>query len=167
VTGAGGRPTDVDREFVSLFMAYDENESWFLDYNIRTFTTDSKGVDKFESGPKDDQGNFSFVGNGFLPSNFKFTINGYQYANGALMTMKKGERVRWYLLAINAVNSHSPHWHGNVVMQGGHQTDVVALLPAQMETVDMVPDDVGTWMYHCHVDDHMDGGMIALYKVEP
>jgi FtsP/CotA-like multicopper oxidase with cupredoxin domain len=35
-----------------------------------------------------------------------------------------------------------------------------------METVDMTPDDPGTWMYHCHVDDHMAAGMMALYKVE-
>jgi manganese oxidase len=168
VSGPGGRPTDVDREFVNLFMIYDENESWFIDYNIKTFTKDPKGVKKFESAPKDDQGNFSFVGSGFVPSNFKPTINGYQYANGPLMTMKKGERVRWYLLTVgNGANFHTPHWHGNVVMQGGHRTDVVALSPAQMETVDMVPDDAGTWMYHCHVDDHMEAGMMALYKVEP
>jgi manganese oxidase len=35
-----------------------------------------------------------------------------------------------------------------------------------METADMVPDNVGTWMYHCHVDEHMVMGMMALYKVE-
>jgi hephaestin len=131
-------------------------------------TTDPKGVKKLEAAPKDDQGNYNFVGSGFVPSNFKATINGYQYANGPLMTMKTGERVRWYLLTMgNAVNFHTPHWHGNVVMQGGHRTDVIALSPAQMETVDMVPDDAGTWMYHCHVDDHMEAGMMALYKVEP
>jgi hephaestin len=39
--------------------------------------------------------------------------------------------------------------------------------PAQMETVDMVPDDPGTWLYHCHIEDHMDIGMMTLYKVEP
>jgi manganese oxidase len=31
----------------------------------------------------------------------------------------------------------------------------------------MVPDNVGTWMYHCHVDEHMAMGMMSLYKVEP
>jgi hephaestin len=29
----------------------------------------------------------------------------------------------------------------------------------------MVPDKVGTWMFHCHVDDHMKGGMQTLYRV--
>jgi FtsP/CotA-like multicopper oxidase with cupredoxin domain len=49
----------------------------------------------------------------------------------------------------------------------GHRTDVVPLAQAEMETADMVPDNVGTWMYHCHVDEHMVMGMMALYKVEP
>ena len=30
----------------------------------------------------------------------------------------------------------------------------------------MVPDDPGMWMYHCHVDDHMLAGMMALYRVD-
>jgi manganese oxidase len=64
-------------------------------------------------------------------------------------------------------NFHTPHWHGNVVTHDGKRTDVIDLSPAQMETVDVVPDDPGTWMYHCHLDVHMQAGMMALYKVEP
>jgi len=30
-----------------------------------------------------------------------------------------------------------------------------------------VPDDPGTWLYHCHVEEHMDTGMVTMYKVEP
>ncbi len=33
--------------------------------------------------------------------------------------------------------------------------------------MDMVPDSRGTWMLHCHMDDHMHAGMVTLYKVEP
>jgi FtsP/CotA-like multicopper oxidase with cupredoxin domain len=85
-----------------------------------------------------------------------------------MMTMKKGERVRWYLLTMGeGANFHTPHWHGNVVLDHGKHTDVLFLGPAQMETVDMVPDNIGIWLYHCHVEEHMDMGMTALYKVEP
>ncbi len=164
---ASGKPKDVDREFVNLFIIVDENGSWYLDENIKRFTSDPKGVNKQELITADDEGVFSFFGSGFVAANFKSTINGYLYANMPLMTMKKGERVRWYLMTIGfGANFHTPHWHGNVVLQAGRKTDVVALSPAQMETVDMVPDDPGTWMYHCHVDDHMQAGMMALYKVE-
>ena len=32
---------------------------------------------------------------------------------------------------------------------------------------DMVPENPGTWMFHCHIDDPMEAGMSALYKAEP
>jgi hephaestin len=168
LAGPDGKPKDVDREFVSLFMIFDENASWYLEHNIQTYTADPKGVNKMEFIPADDEGRFSLAGSGFVAANIKATINGYLYANGPRMTMKKGERVRWYLLTMGeGFNFHTPHWHGNVVVNHGRRTDVVFLGPAQMETVDMVPDDPGIWLYHCHVEDHMDVGMMTLYKVEP
>ena len=82
--------------------------------------------------------------------------------------MKRGERVRWYLLAIgNGINFHTPHWHGNTVLKNNERTDVIALSPAQMVTVDMVPDDPGIWLFHCHIADHMRAGMSAFYQVLP
>jgi hypothetical protein len=36
-----------------------------------------------------------------------------------------------------------------------------------MLTVDMVSENPGTWMFHCHIDDHVEAGMSALYQVEP
>ena len=166
--GPTGRPKDVDREFVSLFMIVDENASWYLQHNIDTYTSDPKGANKLETDASDGKGNFNIFGAGFSGVNFRSTINGYMFANGPLMTMKKGERVRWYVVTIGeGVNLHTPHWHGNVVLDGGKRTDVIFIGPAQMETVDMVPDNLGTWMYHCHFDEHMQAGMMALYKVEP
>jgi len=168
MAGPSGRPRDVDREFVSLYMIYDENTSWYLQHNIDTYTSDPAGVKKLENAPTDETGNFNPFGSGFIAVNFRATINGYSFANGPMMTMKKGERVRWYVVTIGeGANFHTPHWHGNVVLDGGHRTDVIAISPAQMATVDMVPDDPGIWMYHCHVDEHMEGGMMARYQVLP
>jgi FtsP/CotA-like multicopper oxidase with cupredoxin domain len=164
--GPDGKPKDVDKEFINLFMMVNENSSWYLDHNIQTYTTDPKGAKKPELPPPD--ADFSINGPpSFIGSNFKFSINGYLYANMPIMTMKKGERVRWYLVTVGEGQLHTPHWHGNVVLDSGKRTDVISLSSAQMETVDMVPDDVGTWMYHCHFDEHMAAGMVALYKVEP
>jgi len=84
------------------------------------------------------------------------------------MTMKQGQRVRWYLVDMgDVVNFHTPHWHGNTVLYHGYRSDTLFLLPAGMETADMVPDDPGLWLFHCHVDDHMDAGMMARYEVIP
>jgi manganese oxidase len=163
-----GKPRDVNREFICLYLLFDENVSWYLDHNIETFTTDPEGLNKVEFAPVDTEGNFSGVGSGFTVANAKFAINGHIYGTGPLMTMKKGERVRWYLVALGEQFSvHTPHWHGNVVLHDGKRTDVVPRMQAQMETVDMVPDNPGIWMFHCHIDDHMDAGMATLYKVEP
>ena len=162
-----GRPKDVDKEFVTLFMIFDENQSWFIDENIKRHTDDPAGTKKDEATPMDWQGLFDFVlPGGFSGANERFAINGMQYANLPMMTMKKGDRVRWYVITMgNGFNLHTPHWHGNVVLDHGSRTDVLVLASAQMKTVDMVPDDPGVWLYHCHLSDHMEGGMVARYEV--
>jgi len=164
-----GTPDDVDREFVTLFMIYNENESLLFEDSIRKFISDPKGLNRFESFPKDPNGNFDpILGTGFASQNFRAAINGYQYADGPVMRMKKSERVRWYLVSIGeGFNNHTPHWHGNTVTVNGQRTDVISLMPAQMVTADMKPDAPGTWLFHCHVSEHMDAGMAARYEVLP
>jgi len=46
-----------------------------------------------------------------------------------------------------------------------HRNDVYDLLPESFATVEMIPDAVGTWMLHCHVNVHLDGGMKTLFTV--
>lgn len=164
-----GTPKDVDREFVTLFIILDENQSWYLNHNLETYCGDPKKVDKGEFIPVDVEGASSlFIGGGFATVNHKATINGFLFGNMPMMTMKKGERVRWYLLSLgDGANFHSPHWHGNVVLHDKKRTDVVTLMPAQMIVTDMVPDNPGTWMFHCHVSDHLEAGMHAHYHVLP
>lgn len=163
-----GTPKDVDREFVTLFMIFNENDSWYLQHNIQAYTSDPKGVNLSDINPIDVSGVFTLIGSGFVDSNQKFSINGYIYGNGPIMEMRKGEHVRWYVVTLGyGFNFHTPHWHGNSVTVNGQRTDVISIAPAQMVTADMVPDDPGIWLYHCHVSDHMDGGMIARYEVKP
>jgi hephaestin len=45
------------------------------------------------------------------------------------------------------------------------RTDVAALLPMGMAVADMVADNPGTWLFHCHVSDHLRMGMQATYTV--
>jgi hephaestin len=63
------------------------------------------------------------------------------------------------------VDLHTPHWHGNDVVVSGMRMDTVSLLPAGMVVADMVPDDPGTWLFHCHVNDHIVAGMQTRYRV--
>ena len=149
-----GSPIDVDREFVDMFTVMDENSSPYLQANIDRFTGTPSAVN-----PDDDE---------FHESNLMHSINGYVYGNQPMQTMRKGERVRWYLMGMGTeVDLHTPHWHGNVVTIGGMRTDVAELLPASMQTADMIPDNPGIWLFHCHVNDHIIAGMQTRYEVTP
>ena len=165
---ADGAPKDVDHEFVDLFMAFNESQSWYLDHNIETYTSDPKGVKTEDIVPVDGSGHYFLTGSGFGDTTVKWSINGYIYGDMPKMTMNRNQHVRWYLVTIgDGFNFHTPHWHGNVVTASGETTDVVAISPAQMITADMVPDKAGLWMFHCHVSDHMAAGMTTHYEVLP
>jgi manganese oxidase len=93
-------------------------------------------------------------------------INGYIFGNLPGLVAKKGDRVRWYLMGMgNEKDVHTPHWHGKTVTDGRRNIDVVELLPASTIAVDMVADNVGTWLFHCQVADHMEAGMMAEFTI--
>ncbi len=147
-----GRPVDVDREFVTLFNIFDENQSWYSDLNLKTYLGSTNAA--------------VWKDPAFRLTNLKHAINGYIFANLPLMSMGQGERVRWYLVGLGSeTDLHTPHWHGNSVLFQGHRTDVIELLPASMKVADMAADNPGIWMFHCHVNDHMAEGMSARYQV--
>lgn len=103
---------------------------------------------------------------GTEPAGQFYAINGFIFGNLPGLVMKQGEKVRWYLLGLgNEVDLHTPHWHGETVVSEGRNTDVVELLPGSMKTVDMIADNPGTWMFHCHVEDHMESGMMVVYTI--
>jgi FtsP/CotA-like multicopper oxidase with cupredoxin domain len=169
---ADGTPKDVDREIITLFSTFNENQSWYLPQNVAAHISaaDQEALDRRETNFSDAQGFFTFAGSGFAETNFKFSVNGYLYGDGPVMTVTQGQRVRWYLLGmgdVGALNFHTPHWHGNTVLSHGTRRDTIPLLPMSTETVDMVPDAPGLWMFHCHIDDHMEAGMMARYEVLP
>jgi FtsP/CotA-like multicopper oxidase with cupredoxin domain len=169
-TNSDGTPKDVDREIVALFTAFNENQSWYVQENIAAHISaaDQKALNKRDAKMSDPHMYVTFTGNGFAETNFKFSINGYLYGDGPVMTMKQGQHVRWYLLDVgDVVNFHTPHWLGGTVNFQGRRTDVFDLLPAGMETADMVPDAPGLWVLRCQVDDHMQAGMMARYEVLP
>jgi hephaestin len=149
------KPRDVDREIVTLWKIYDENRSWYLagDAGIAGGRLEDLSANK-----------------AFVDGNRKHAVNGYIFGNLPLETMivREGERVRWYTIGLGGVlDVHTPHWHGNTVTVAGQRTDVVSLLPAQHVVADMVPDNPGIWMIHCHVDEHLEAGMSARYRVLP
>ncbi len=131
----------------------------------------AKGKANPDGSPKDVDREFIasfmiFDQMGSKPAGLFYAINGFIFGNLPGLYMKQGDKVRWYLLGMgNEIDLHSPHWHGETVTTGGIHTDVIELLPGSMKTVDMLADNPGTWLFHCHVEDHMEGGMMAVYTV--
>jgi manganese oxidase len=161
-----GSPRDVDREFVTLFKIFDENRSALLQDNIDRFT--EAGRAPAATLLDEDDAPTDVETRSWIESNLKYAINGYLFANLPGLDMHVGERVRWYVIGLGSENDlHSPHWHGQTVTVGGRRTDTVGVLPATTVVADMVPDNPGTWMFHCHVVEHFDAGMTALYRVTP
>ncbi|SNQ59826.1 multicopper oxidase domain-containing protein [Candidatus Methanoperedens nitratireducens] len=154
------QPKDVDKEFVTLFTVMDENRAPYIDQNIQTFIN----LQHNHTMPRE----LLKADDGFIESNLMHSINGYVFGNLPLdsLTMRQGERVRWYVFGMGTeVDLHTPHWHGNTGLFNGMRTDVLDILPASMKVLDMVPDNPGIWLYHCHVNDHIDAGMLARYNV--
>ena len=147
-----GTPKGIDQEFITMFTIFDESRSPYLDYNIKTFPQNSSSVNVDDSD--------------FQESNKKHSINGYIFGNTPGLVMKTNTHVRWYVIGMGTEDDvHTPHWHGNTLLMDGMRTDMVDLLPMSMKVLDMYPDNTGTWLYHCHVNDHLQAGMIALYTV--
>lgn len=152
---ADGSPTDVDREFVVAFLESDENVSWYLDHNINTYALAPKKVPR----------GVTFSDFHYL-ANLRESMNGFSFGHLSGLTMKRGERVRWYVFANSNFEMHAPHWHGQTVVANHMRTDVLSLTTMEMVTADMVPDNPGTWLFHCHVAPHQLAGMLATFKVE-
>jgi FtsP/CotA-like multicopper oxidase with cupredoxin domain len=159
---ADGTPRDVDREFVAIFYTANENQSWYLNENIAKYISDPKALRGGLPFPdiQGDRVNVSFGG-----ANLRETINGYILGNAPGFRMKQGEKVRWYMAAMGGL--HTAHWHANTVLLDERATDVVPLMPAETHTVDMLAENPGMWMFHCHIEGHLALGMYTHYMVEP
>ncbi|CAB4018123.1 hephaestin isoform X1, partial [Paramuricea clavata] len=151
----GSKVKNVDHEYPIYFSVMDENLSWYLDKNIKEFTSNPGSVDKEDED--------------FIESNKMNIINGRIYGNLKGLSMVQGQTINWYLLSLGTeVDMHNVHFHGQTVLArttADHREDVIDLFPGVFMTVKMTPDSVGRWLLHCHVNDHMVHGMEALYDV--
>jgi len=146
-------PSDVNREFFLLFTVFDENESPYLSENINTYIPNPANLTANDPV--------------FTESNMKHAINGYLYGNLPGLFMNEGDTVRWYLLGLGSeVDLHTPHWNGQTLLDSSSRrvTDVL-LLPGTTQIVDMSPDNPGVWLLYCHVNEHYQDGMSALFNV--
>jgi FtsP/CotA-like multicopper oxidase with cupredoxin domain len=106
-----------------------------------------------------------------------WAINGVAVAGGhlhhPLLTLQQG---RSYVLALrNDTAWHHPmHLHGHafrVIARNGQATarrewqDTVLLGPRESADIAFVADNPGDWMFHCHILEHQEGGMMGTIRV--
>ena len=76
-----------------------------------------------------------------------------------------GDLVQWDVMAMGS-DFHTFHVHGHRwIAPGGVPRDTQTVGPAESFRIRWREDAPGTWLYHCHVEDHMMRGMIGIYRV--
>lgn len=92
-------------------------------------------------------------------------VNGRSFlSNTPTFRARIGERVRWRVGSLGR-ESHVFHIHGHRWPMNGVSTDTHILSPGTTATLEYTEDAAGTWLYHCHITEHMMGGMAGLYVV--
>lgn len=74
--------------------------------------------------------------------------------------------MRWYVSSLGSEDAiHTAHWHGISFNARGKHVDQVVVQASSMVVLDAYTDNPGTWLVHCHLTDHIGGGMMALFHV--
>ncbi len=103
----------------------------------------------------------------FFESQLGFmTIDGKAFVgNTPVFHAKVGDLVQWDVLALGD-DHHTFHVHGHRWRAPDRSViDTKTVGPAESFRIRWREDAVGAWLYHCHVEGHMERGMIGLYRV--
>jgi FtsP/CotA-like multicopper oxidase with cupredoxin domain len=84
--------------------------------------------------------------------------------NTPVMRARVGDLVQWDVLAMGSEH-HTFHVHGHRWREHGTPRDTKTLGPAESFRIRWREDAPGTWLYHCHVEEHMMHGMTGIYRV--
>jgi FtsP/CotA-like multicopper oxidase with cupredoxin domain len=94
------------------------------------------------------------------------TIDGRAFVgNTPVLRARPGDLVQWDVMAMGSEH-HTFHVHGHRwLTPGGVARDTQTVGPAESFRFRWRERDPGTWLYHCHVEEHMSLGMIGTYQV--
>ena len=116
---------------------------------------------------------------GMMGSGSMWAINGMAMMHHDMQDMKPVltlARGRSYVLAIDNQTAwyHPIHLHGHsfrVITRNGKPTkyrewcDTFLMAPRERAEIAFVADNPGDWMFHCHIFDHQEGGMMSVIRV--
>lgn len=98
-------------------------------------------------------------------SGYVWTINGRTYDVAEPLTVGAGELLRLRMRNMSMM-SHPMHLHGHTFQVGdaggtGARKDTVLIAPMAAVAVDVLADNPGKWMLHCHNAYHAEAGMMT------
>jgi len=105
----------------------------------------------------------------------EWAFDGRTFDDPATLTVTQGEFAKIRLDNVSQV-LHPIHIHGQFFkvvsrngepIDDGYFRDTVLLYPGEIVDIAMVPLDEGTWIIHCHIQEHAEAGMITLLDVVP
>jgi FtsP/CotA-like multicopper oxidase with cupredoxin domain len=102
----------------------------------------------------------------FAPMGDFQTIDGRAFVgNTPVFRARVGQLVQWDVMAMGSEH-HDFHVHGHRWIEaGGVSRDTHTVGPAESFRFRWREHDPGVWLYHCHVEQHMERGMIGTYRV--
>jgi FtsP/CotA-like multicopper oxidase with cupredoxin domain len=93
-----------------------------------------------------------------------FTLDGKAFPEAPVLHVPLGAKVLLHLVNASSENDHVMHLHGytfKIVALDGNplahpiSCDTVNLAPSQTADVAFTANNLGKWMFHCHILDHM------------
>ncbi|HVF77715.1 MAG TPA: multicopper oxidase domain-containing protein [Solirubrobacteraceae bacterium] len=101
----------------------------------------------------------------FAPMGDFQTIDGRAFVgNTPVFQTKVGDLVQWDVMAMGSEH-HTFHVHGHRWLEaGGISRDTRTVGPAESFRFRYRENAPGVWLYHCHVEQHMERGMIGTYR---
>jgi FtsP/CotA-like multicopper oxidase with cupredoxin domain len=102
----------------------------------------------------------------FAPFGKFQSIDGRAFVgNTPVFHARVGERVQWDVMGMGSEH-HTFHVHGHRWRdRAGTPKDTQTVGPAESFKIRWKEDAPGTWLYHCHVEAHMEAGMIGTFRV--
>ncbi len=98
---------------------------------------------------------------------YAWGINGKRFGEDAPTAVAPGARVRLRMTNMTMM-AHPMHLHGHTWAlpgSGGLRKDTVLVLPMQTVEADLLADNPGRWMFHCHNIYHAELGMMTTLNI--
>ncbi|EFV12522.2 multicopper oxidase family protein [Segniliparus rugosus] len=98
---------------------------------------------------------------------YDWALDGKRYPDAAALRIRQGQRASLVFDNSRTTMWHPMHLHGHTFQvikpdgSRGPRKDTVVVLPGQKVAADLVADNPGTWMLHCHNTYHQEAGMMT------